>query len=286
MNKKTMRNHLAAIVLAALAPVMAACSDQGDVPATPAGPPPRHIEDGFGVASPPFADPPKPARNTIVDAAVRAFGDTPGWTIGSGGGNGSGIPVNDHLSMSRGPASTEGCTGGFLAQDASGKKFIITAGHCAKGDGDAPAEMFRSDGTTVKPAGFVAEGTAFDAAWFPDDGKYNPNLRGGVDATDILNSPGEITPDGAIAPEVGMRVCATGKTSAWRCGVIIDVHGDSFTTNFESRPGDSGGAIIAGNKLVGITTHWWRTEGRETTTATRADRILERSGLTLAGPRY
>lgn len=54
-------------------------------------------------------------------------------------------------------------------------------------------------------------------------------------------------------PEAGKPVCALGRTTGWRCGILLSA-GRSLTATFCSDSGDSGGPIIQGNRIIGFVT--------------------------------
>lgn len=68
--------------------------------------------------------------------------------------------------------------------------------------------------------------------------------------------------DGTARPVVGAPVCKSGARTGFSCGVVSSVDQDvsvgdrtltdSFSTNICALPGDSGGAVVSGNKALGV----------------------------------
>lgn len=54
-------------------------------------------------------------------------------------------------------------------------------------------------------------------------------------------------------PVVGTPTCSYGRTTGWRCGEVNAVNDHKFSTDYCSRFGDSGGPVITGDGLLGIT---------------------------------
>src|SRR5699024_7793427 len=53
-------------------------------------------------------------------------------------------------------------------------------------------------------------------------------------------------------PDLGTPVCALGATSGWRCGTVVAANDREIQTSFCSAPGDSGGVILSGDRIVGV----------------------------------
>ena len=53
-------------------------------------------------------------------------------------------------------------------------------------------------------------------------------------------------------PRPGDIVCKNGRTSGFACGVVRDTHGWWFQNQLCSGPGDSGGPVTIGDRLVGM----------------------------------
>lgn len=167
---------------------------------------------------------------------------------------------------------------------------FLTAGHCTKGEGEFDpdedshqvwwSKMTNLDAVKADFAlGFFRYanvGSSLDntAAASPDVGvvqvtnanakigsivtKWEGAFDSGTDASQwnhvqILGQE--------LNPRVGMEVCMSGALSGWKCGHIVNAN-HTFTadgivsvgleTSIVSQPGDSGGAVVAGNLAVGI----------------------------------
>jgi streptogrisin C len=158
------------------------------------------------------------------------------------------------------------CSLGFNAVNADGLGRPLTAGHCALGGTNF---VFTEDGLT--PVGQI-EDDVFD--------DINSGGEGDDYATIAVTNPAvELTPDvnnhdgaavevhNAVAPLSGMDICKSGRTTGWTCGKVEQTRVEVTSTppsgparlisvlqhNACSRPGDSGGSVIAGNSAVGLT---------------------------------
>lgn len=129
------------------------------------------------------------------------------------------------------------CTGGFVV-DFKGAPHLVTAGHCAN-----------SIDATVRGTGFSRIVRDHDGRAIPRDYGLIPTS---ADNTTIATGDGTKRITGVIAPEVGMEVCSYGATTGWRCGVVTRVKDYGFASTLNSRHGDSGGIVVSGDKVVGI----------------------------------
>lgn len=174
------------------------------------------------------------------------------------------------------------CSTGFTGTGADGQPLLLTAGHCGAG-----AEgLFTSPVKELAPPAPL--GADADGAWVgligPEFGEYAADsfvFGDGRDAGLV-----ELTADDAdVAPEIaswspsdaadpqplrvydsidaiaGSVACSAGVTSGWTCGRILDaqttvpVSGEEVTGFMLDAcvlPGDSGGAILAGNYALGV----------------------------------
>lgn len=161
------------------------------------------------------------------------------------------------------PNSIEGvCSAGFNAVNADGLGRVITAGHCV-GDGDT--SFVFTETSVPTPVGQV-EAYQFGDGWdYASIQVDNGNVR--LDPT-VNNYDGQaVEVHGSADVVVGMEICKSGRTTGWTCGVVeqarVEVNSqlpDGSTRMVEvfqhdacSRPGDSGGSVIAGNTAVGLT---------------------------------
>jgi streptogrisin D len=145
------------------------------------------------------------------------------------------------------------CSAGFNTRSGSGRNYVLTAGHCANLGGT----WTTSSGQTIGPvAASSFPGNDFGAIRISDPAALDP--RGGV-----LNGGAfqDITGAGRVA--VGATACKTGSTTGTTCGPVLaynvtvryaegTVYGLT-RTRICTQPGDSGGAMFAGNQAQGIT---------------------------------
>ncbi|MFJ4367694.1 S1 family peptidase [Streptomyces chartreusis] len=141
------------------------------------------------------------------------------------------------------------CTAGVNVQSGT-TYYFVTAGHCTEG----------------LPTWYT--GAALDTAVGPTTGSSFPGNDFGVVryANPSVPHPGAIgTVDvtGTAAAYVGQRVCTRGATTGVRCGVVTalnatvnygggDIVSGLIQTNICAEPGDSGGPLYAGDKVIGI----------------------------------
>ncbi|MFC5220338.1 S1 family peptidase [Streptomyces coerulescens] len=141
------------------------------------------------------------------------------------------------------------CTAGVNVQSGS-TYYFVTAGHCTT---DLPtwytgATMDTAVGPTT---GSSFPGNDFGVVRYTNPAVPHPGTIGTVDVT------------GTASAYVGQRVCTRGATTGVRCGVVTAlnasvnygggdiVHG-LIQTNICAEPGDSGGPLYAGDKVIGI----------------------------------
>lgn len=147
-----------------------------------------------------------------------------------------------------------GCSVGFPVRDATGTAGFITAGHCSFGETGTRVTV--EGGATGEVAGARFPGD-MDGAWVRTPG-HNP--------TNLVNDHqgGVVRVAGSKETPVGGRICRSGDTSGWHCGRIIakDVVVDYGAlgkvsgltrTDACADPGDSGGSVLSGDQLQGVT---------------------------------
>lgn len=141
------------------------------------------------------------------------------------------------------------CTAGVNVRSGS-TYYFVTAGHCTEG------------------AATWYTGAALDTAIGPTTGTSFPGNDFGVvrHANPAVPHPGTIgTVDvtGTASAYVGQRVCTRGAVTGVRCGVVTalnatvnygggDIVSGLIQTNICAEPGDSGGPLYAGDKVIGI----------------------------------
>ncbi|MFF3869928.1 proprotein convertase P-domain-containing protein [Micromonospora sp. NPDC001898] len=159
------------------------------------------------------------------------------------------------------PGTESNCSVGFAATDSAGGKHFLTAGHCTD---NANQAAYGQSGQQNKigtsnvggtrsvnaPEGDMGVVAVTEAGW---------NLSASVNTWD---QPA-VTVTGSAEAMVGDRVCHSGNTSKWQCGVVkythksVDYGGgmiieDLTWTTACSLGGDSGGGWLLGDKAVGL----------------------------------
>lgn len=176
------------------------------------------------------------------------------------------------------------CSTAFAGTDADGDPRLLTAGHCAAG----PSGAFGAEVRELAPPAPLS--TVAAPAWpglIGDElGEYVPDsvaFGGGRDAA-LLEVDGDGDGERDVRPEVaawspgagdepaltvhdsvaavaGMPVCSAGVASGWTCGHVLDaqatvaVSGQAVTGFLFDAcvlPGDSGGAVLAGQYALGL----------------------------------
>jgi streptogrisin C len=137
------------------------------------------------------------------------------------------------------------CSLGVNALNSSGKRYILTAGHCTELGG-----TWRGTGGTIGPVA---------ATTFPghDFGAIRASYSGAVRSArvDRYNGGGYVTIARAGTVGVGAAICRSGFATGWRCGTVLAVNqtvnyggGDIVygltRTTACAQPGDSGGPYV------------------------------------------
>ncbi|RPK54880.1 Alpha-lytic protease precursor [Streptomyces sp. ADI96-02] len=154
------------------------------------------------------------------------------------------------------------CSVGYGARDASGKQFLVTAGHCIEN-----LPVLSHDGARF------AEGTDSRFALGKDsvDMGIAAVDEGSAISTQVStwDRAGTVAVEGSERAPVGADLCKSGRTTFWTCGKVesydvsvtyTDPNGgpDTVVTGLGSSSvctegGDSGGAYISGNQAQGMT---------------------------------
>lgn len=153
-----------------------------------------------------------------------------------------------------------GCTAGFIARPSGSgsSKYVLTAGHCGSG-------QWKHNGVTV---GSTTLNTLFDVPYPNSDGQRILVTGSSLSSpfNKIYVAPGDASRSiTATRPSYqhydGMTVCATGKASGYRCGVVLvpqyyhapGGHGMYSTLmSFSSTVGDSGGPAFNSGTAWGL----------------------------------
>ncbi|MEV0221622.1 S1 family peptidase [Streptomyces sp. NPDC050704] len=141
------------------------------------------------------------------------------------------------------------CSAGVNVQSGS-TYYFVTAGHCTDG---APTWYTSSAmATMIGPtSGTSFPGNDFGIVRYSNPAVPHPGTIGTVDVT------------GTAAAYVGQSVCRRGATTGVRCGVVtalnatVNYGGGTIVyglirTSICAEPGDSGGPLYAGDKVIGI----------------------------------
>jgi streptogrisin B len=146
-------------------------------------------------------------------------------------------------------ASAWRCSAGVNVRGGSAYYFV-TAGHCTETMPTWYTSSART--TTIGPTtGTSFPGNDFGVVRYSNPDVPHPGTVGAVDVT------------GTATAYVGQSVCRRGATTGVRCGVVTGLnatvnYGDGSTvsglirTNICAEPGDSGGPLYAGDKVIGI----------------------------------
>ncbi|MDH6447990.1 MULTISPECIES: S1 family peptidase [unclassified Streptomyces] len=141
------------------------------------------------------------------------------------------------------------CSAGVNVQSGS-TYYFVTAGHCTDGASTwyTSSAMTTAIGPTV---GTSFPGDDFGVVRYSNTAVPHPGTIGTVDVT------------GTATAQVGQSVCRRGSTTGVRCGVVTglnatvnygsgEVVSGLIRTNICAEPGDSGGPLYAGDKVIGI----------------------------------
>ena len=131
------------------------------------------------------------------------------------------------------------CTVTTVGYDRAGRMVGLTAGHCADIGMSVQAE--------TQQAGIIgtvaAVGHSNDYAIIEfDRTKVTPVRQVAQTFIGGIGAP----------PRPGDIVCKNGRTSGFDCGVVWDTHESWFRSQLCSRPGDSGGPVTLGDRLIGM----------------------------------
>ncbi|KKD08898.1 streptogrisin [Streptomyces sp. WM6386] len=141
------------------------------------------------------------------------------------------------------------CSAGVNVQSGS-TYYFVTAGHCTEG----ATTWYTSSAQTTTIGSTTATsfpGNDFGVVRYSNPAVPHPGTIGSVDVT------------GTATAYVGQSVCRRGATTGVRCGRVTalnatvnygsgDVVYGLIQTNICAEPGDSGGPLYAGDKVIGI----------------------------------
>lgn len=135
-----------------------------------------------------------------------------------------------------------GCSLTAVGHDNAGRLVGLTAGHCAPTGARVGAEHAPHAGVI----GTVA---------YSDDGDYLDFAVLHLDASKVVptRTIGATTVAGIGEPPApGTLVCSDGRTTGRSCGVVWGELEGTSINQYCSQPGDSGGPVVVGDRLVGM----------------------------------
>ncbi|MFE6743004.1 S1 family peptidase [Streptomyces tubercidicus] len=154
------------------------------------------------------------------------------------------------------------CSVGYGAHDASGKQYLVTAGHCVE---DLP-DLYYNNSHFAKATNsrFALGANSVDmgiAAMDADDSIAT--------AVGTWNNGSAVAVTGSKRAAAGAALCKSGQTTGWTCGQVRSYNVTVTYTDKDGGPdtvvsglgsstvctegGDSGGAYISGNQAQGMT---------------------------------
>jgi streptogrisin D len=145
------------------------------------------------------------------------------------------------------------CSAGFNAQNSSGQRFLITAGHCTNIGASWTTSSGQALGTRTQTS---FPGNDFGVI------RYNSGVANPGNVNLYNGSTQDIT--GSANASVGQQVCRSGSTTQVHCGSVQQTNATVtysdgsvvrglLRTNVCAEPGDSGGSLFAGSTAIGIT---------------------------------
>ena len=129
------------------------------------------------------------------------------------------------------------CTLGATGFDNTGRAIAFTAGHCSENIGDPVA--LRDNEAHGQIGQVVARNEVLDYAVI----ELSPNVV-------PVRQPGIAGRGGT--PHLGEVVCKVGASTGHACGVTWESDGPWFWNQACAGPGDSGGPMMVGDRLVGL----------------------------------
>lgn len=154
-------------------------------------------------------------------------------------GGGSGIMISESGDFAG--ANVFLCSLAAVGSDQNGDLKAITAGHCGEPEDKVAAENFPELGeigefeySTMDPDIAVID--------LDDDKVQLLNEVGGLAITGISST----------TPVSGEEVCKNGRSTGVTCGIVWGSNNQQILEHSCSVGGDSGGAVVRGNELVGL----------------------------------
>ncbi|MFJ3672781.1 S1 family peptidase [Streptomyces sp. NPDC090106] len=240
-------------------PAVIALAVSGTVPASAAPSPgaasvqsTRAVVEGLGIAGTSWAVDQGSGRLRVLADSTVAATDLARLRRAAGAANVERVEGQLRTLVSGGDgiyASAYRCSAGVNVQSGS-TYYFLTAGHCtqAASTWSTSAALTTAIGPTVATS---FPGDDFGLVRYTNTAVPRPGTIGTVDVT------------GAGTAYVGQAVCRRGAVTGVRCGVVnalnVTVNYASgavvrglIRTNICAEPGDSGGPLYAGDKVIGI----------------------------------
>jgi hypothetical protein len=174
-------------------------------------------------------------------ASVAACAATVGF---AGAGAASAAPGNAVVGGSSGLVfdNNSACSLTAIGHDSAGRLVGLTAGHCAPTGARFGAEQSLDTGV-IGTVAYSDDGQGLDFAVLEfDAAKVTPVRSIGVTTIAGLGD----------APAAGSAVCTSGRSTGLDCGVVWGSLEGTTINQSCSKPGDSGGPVTVGDRLVGM----------------------------------
>ncbi|TQC50529.1 serine protease [Rhodococcus sp. WS4] len=162
----------------------------------------------------------------------------------------SGISVGPGTAYTTNPAVEGFCTLAAVGNDDAGRLVALSVGHCHQkagtpiykiGEADKGPIGWETDVWSANPEGVF---DALDYAVILLDPTVVDASKFGSDSDIVVNAVGDAAPWDVA--------CKLGPASGKTCGVIGKLDGIHLQNWALMRPGDSGGPLLVGDKLVGV----------------------------------
>ncbi|WP_063813579.1 S1 family peptidase [Nocardia anaemiae] len=131
------------------------------------------------------------------------------------------------------------CTLTTVGYDSADRMVGLTAGHCA--------ELGMPVQSETQQAGVIGTVAAVD-----HDNDFAVIEFDRTKVTPVRQVAQTFISGIGVPPRPGDIVCKNGRTSGFDCGVVWDTHEWWFQSQLCSKPGDSGGPVTLGDRLVGM----------------------------------
>jgi trypsin-like peptidase len=152
------------------------------------------------------------------------------------------------------------CTAGFVARDTTGRRYVLTAGHCVTSSGLAAEWSHHGEAIGRAVIHALRDGSSADVGAIEIDPARASDEIVGQGVLDLRTVSGTAPDD---AQTVGSVVCRSGAASGWACGRIVATDVDTRIDGVAVRrtgwidipaaKGDSGAPVVdLKGRAVGI----------------------------------